>query len=123
MSERVNLNNISIVMARPRYPENIGVAARAMCNMGIKELVVVAPESFDIEKVRKLATHAASEVVDKIKIYEHVREALAPYNYVVGTTARLGGERRTISSPSVAAENLVAISRKNRVAVLFGPED
>jgi len=123
MTERVNLDNISIVMARPRYSENIGAAARAMCNMGIKKLVVVAPESFDIEKVRKLATHAASEVVDKIAIFEYVREALAPYNYVVCTTARLGGERRTISSPSVAAKNLVAISRKNRVAVLFGPED
>ncbi|MDP3285978.1 MAG: RNA methyltransferase, partial [Desulfobacterales bacterium] len=100
-----------------------GAAARAMCNMGIKKLVVVAPENFDIEKVRKLATHAASEVVDKIEIFEYVREALAPYNYVVGTTARLGGERRTISSPSVAAKNLASISRKNRVAVLFGPED
>lgn len=123
MSEKVNLDNISIVMVRPRYPENIGAAARAMCNMGIKKLVVVAPENFDIEKVRKLATHAASEVVDKIEIFEYVREALAPYSYVVGTTARLGGERRTISSPSVAAKNLVSISRKNRVAVLFGPED
>ena len=123
MSGKVNLDNISIVMVRPRYPENIGAAARAMCNMGIKKLVVVAPENFDIEKVRKLATHAASEVVDKIEIFEYVREALAPYNYVVGTTARLGGERRTISSPSVAAEKLAAISRKNRVAVLFGPED
>jgi len=123
MSEKVNLDNISIVMVRPRYPENIGAAARAMCNMGIKKLVVVAPENFDIEKVRKLATHAASEVVDKIEIFEYVREALAPYNYVVGTTARLGGERRTISSPSVAAKKLVSISRKNRVAVLFGPED
>lgn len=110
-------------MARPRYPENIGAAARAMCNMGIKKLVVVAPENYEIEKVRKLATHAASEVVEGIKIYEDLREALAPYNYVVGTTARLGGERRTISSPSAAAENLAAISRKNKVAVLFGPED
>ena len=45
MSERVNLDNISIVMVRPRYPENIGAAARAMCNMGIKKLVVVAPEN------------------------------------------------------------------------------
>ncbi|RPH51770.1 MAG: RNA methyltransferase [Desulfobacteraceae bacterium] len=123
MSERINLDNISIVMARPRYPENIGSAARAMCNMGIKKLVVVAPENYDIEKVRKLATHAASEVVDKIELHEEVREALAPYNYVVGTTARLGGERRTILSPSAASKNFVAISRKNRVAVLFGPED
>ena len=71
--------------------------------------------TYDIEKVRKLATHAASEVVDKIEIYEHVREALAPYNYVVGTTARLGGERRTISSPSVAAENLVPYPGKTEL--------
>ena len=110
-------------MARPRYSENIGSAARAMRNMGVKKLVVVAPENYDIEKVRKLATHAASEVVDGIKIYENLREALAQYNYVVGTTARLGGERRTISSPSNAAQKIAAISRKNKVAVLFGPED
>ena len=110
-------------MVRPRYSENIGAAARAMCNMGLKTLVVVAPENFDIEKVRKLATHAASDVVDKIEMYEHLREALAPYNYVVGTTARLGGERVTISSPSEMAGNLVGISKKNRIAVLFGPED
>jgi tRNA/rRNA methyltransferase len=123
MPERVNPDNISIVMVRPRYPENIGAAARAMCNMGIKKLVVVAPANYDIEKIRKLATHAASEVVDQIEIYEQLREALSRYSYVVGTTARLGGERRSISSPQVAAKNLAAISRKNRIAILFGPED
>ncbi len=123
MSERINLDKVSIVMVRPRYPENIGAAARAMCNMGLKTLVVVAPHNFDIEKVRKLATHAASDVVDKIEMYDHLREALAPYNYVVGTTARLGGERITVSSPSEIAGKLIGISKKNRIAVMFGPED
>lgn len=123
MTAGINSDNLSIVMVRPRYSENIGAAARAMCNMGLKTLVVVAPENFDIEKVRKLATHAASDVVDKIEMYQHLREALSPYNYVVGTTARLGGERLTISSPSEMAGKLAGISKKNRIAVLFGPED
>ena len=51
------------------------------------------------------------------------KEALAPYNYVVGTTARLGGERQVITTPSKLAERLVSISRENRIAILFGPED
>ena len=33
---KVNLGNISVVLIGTRYPENIGAAARAMRNMGIK---------------------------------------------------------------------------------------
>jgi len=123
MKFTINPENLSIVMVRPRYSENIGSAARALCNMGIKNLIVVSPENYDPEKVRKLATHAASDVVDRIEIFENLNAALSPFNYVVGTTARLGGERLAVSSPSEIAGKLVGISRKNRVAVLFGPED
>lgn len=123
MRAGIKPDNLSIVMVRPRYSENIGSASRAMCNMGIKHLIVVSPENYDIEKVRKLATHAASDVVDRIEIFENLKSALSPFNYVVGTTARLGGERLAISSPSEMAGRLVGISKKNRVAVLFGPED
>ena len=123
MTAGIKSDNLSIVMVRPRYSENIGSASRAMCNMGIKHLIVVSPENYDIEKVRKLATHAASDVVDRIEIFENLKTALSPFNYVVGTTARLGGERLAISSPSEMAGRLVGISKKNRVAVLFGPED
>jgi tRNA/rRNA methyltransferase len=44
---RVNLDNIAIVLNQPRFPENIGSAARAMSNMGIKRLLVVAAENYD----------------------------------------------------------------------------
>lgn len=123
MPYKVNLDNISIVLQKPRYPENIGSAARAIRNMGIGQLIVVDPKNFDLTKVLKMATHAASEVVERIKIYADLKEALAPYNYVVGTTARLGGERQVITTPSKLAERLVSISRENRIAILFGPED
>ncbi len=123
MSCRINLDNIAIILHQPRYSENIGAAARAVRNMGIGRLVVVDPQNYDVDRALKLATHVASDVVEQIEIYENLKEALSYYSYVVGTTARLGGQRQVVSTPSKVAENLVTISRENRVAILFGPED
>jgi tRNA/rRNA methyltransferase len=123
MTERVNLSNISIVLHKPRHPENIGAAARSMCNMGLSKLVVVNPENYILKKVFKLATHVAADIVENVEFHEDLKEALSVYNYVVGTTARLGGERQVVNSPSKLAEKLIPISRKNRIAIIFGPED
>ena len=123
MSDRVNLDNISIVLLQPRYSENIGAAARAMCNMGMQQLVIVDPQNFDVSKALKLATHVASDIIEKSKFYPDLKEALSPFNYVVGTTARLGGQRQVVLTPLTLARSLIPISVKNRIAMLFGPED
>ncbi|QTA90891.1 RNA methyltransferase [Desulfonema magnum] len=123
MPDSVNLDNISIVLHQPRFPENIGAAARAMRNMGIRELVVVNPENFDVVKIFRMATHSAADIVKRIEVYETLREATSSYHYVVGTTARLGGQRQLIKSPSTLAQKLIPISKENRIAIVFGPED
>jgi tRNA/rRNA methyltransferase len=123
MTAGVRLDNIAIVLQRPRYPENIGSAARAMRNMGICKLAVVSPEDYDLERVYRLATHAARDVVDDIALYTDLKTALADYHYVVGTTARLGGERKRIATPPGMAAEVADLSHENRVALLFGPED
>lgn len=123
MSQRINLANIAIVLHQPHYPQNIGAAARAMLNMGIDQLVVVDPQNYDLEKVMQLGTHVAMGIIEKIKFFSTLKEALSPYSYVVGTTARLGGQRQVVSSPAKQAKKLVAVSGKNRIAILFGPED
>lgn len=123
MATRLSLKNISVVLHRPRYPENIGAAARAMRNMGLERLVVVDPQKCDLTRISKMATHAAIEVVEQMQVYENLAEALSSYNYVIGTTARLGGQRRMVGSSANLAEKLAPICVKNRVAVLFGPED
>ena len=123
MSDRVNLDNISIVLLQSRYSENIGAAARAMRNMGIRQLVIVDPQNFDLSKALKLATHFASDIIENSKFYPDLKEALSPFNYVVGTTARLGGQRQVVHTPLTLARNLIPISVKNRIAILFGPED
>jgi len=120
---KVCSDNITIVLHKPRVPENIGAAARAICNMGIHQLIVVSPSHFDLIKVMKLATHAAAQVVEGIKNYATLKEALAPFHYVVGSTARLGGQRQIICSPSTLAQRLIPLSQNNRIAIVFGPED
>jgi len=121
-SNKINPKNITIVLNRPRYPENIGSGARAMRNMGFHRLIVVDPENFDTKIIAKLATHAAMDVVEKIQVFDNLKQALSPFNYVVGTTARLGGQRQ-VNSPSVMAEKLIPISNENNIAIVFGRED
>lgn len=123
MTVGITRDNITIVLQRPRYPENIGSAARAMCNMGFTRLIVVDPGIWDEARIRRLATHTAASVVDKVQRFDSLAEALAPFGHVVGTTARLGGRRTVIKSPEFLARNLIPLSRNNPVAICFGPED
>ena len=123
MAASLNLKNVSIILNRPRYPENIGAAARAMRNMGFEHLIVVNPHNCDMSRVLKMATHAASEVVEKMEVFEDLQTALGPLNYIVGTTARLGGQRQLVSSAARLASKLVPVCEENRAGLLFGPED
>jgi len=63
------------------------------------------------------------DVIDRMQVYATLKEALAEFNFVVGTTARLGGQRKVVNSPSKLAQRLIAYSHQNQIAVLFGPED
>jgi tRNA/rRNA methyltransferase len=123
MCVRVNLDNITVVLHRPKYPENIGSAARAVCNMGISRLIVVDPRNCDLTRVLKTATHFAADLVEEMEVVHDLETALAPFQYVVGTTARVGGQRQGVSDPRKVAHSLIAISRDNRVALVFGPEN
>ncbi len=113
---------VAVVLNRPRVSENIGSAARAMMNMGLENLVVVAPEDFDSNRAAKTATHSAAAILDRMAVCTTLEQALARFEYVVGTTARLGGQR-LVESPRAVAERVAALCENNHVALLFGPED
>ena len=123
MSQKVCMENVVIVLHDTRIPENIGAAARAAANMGVGQVILSAPRNFDMERVLKVATHSASGLVQAMEVCNTLPEALGAFNWVVGTTARLGGTRRVNASPADLAAKLIPISSENRVAVLFGPED
>ena len=90
MSPDLNFDHITIVLHQPRFAENIGASARAAWNMGFPHILVVNPEDTDWERMTKLSTHVARGVLEQMKTYSSLAEALAPFQYIVGTTARLG---------------------------------
>ncbi|MFZ5995078.1 MAG: RNA methyltransferase [Thermodesulfobacteriota bacterium] len=118
-----NLANLAIVLHKPRYPENIGAAARCALNMGISKITVVSPANPDREKMLKMATHEAAGLIEDMEIHDSLDAALAPFQYIVGTTARLGRHRQALETPRELAGRIVDISQNNRVALLFGPEN
>ena len=117
------LNNIAIVLMEPKYPENIGAAARCAMNMGISRLIIIREEPPDEEKMLKMATHKAAHLIKQLKHYDNLAEALAPFSHVVGTTARQGRKRRIENSPRYMLDTILPFLENNEVAILFGPEN
>jgi len=106
----------------PKYPENIGAAARCAMNMGISHLIVVHTEAPDREKMLKMATHKAAHLIEGLKRFRKLDEALESFSHVVGTTARQGRKRRIENSPRFMLDTVLPLLEHNRVALLFGPE-
>jgi tRNA/rRNA methyltransferase len=120
---RVRLEKVAVVLFKPRLPENIGAAARAMCNMGLSRLVVVQPQDLDRQRLAMMATGPAEHLLDHMLVHEDLATALAPFQYIAGTTARLGGVRLEYATPREMGARLVDVSQHNEVALLFGPEN
>jgi len=123
MTSRVDLEHITIFLVEPQIPENIGSAARAMHNMGLKRLMLVRPKNCDLSRVLKTATGTSVDLIEEMGVCEDLTRALAPFQYVAGTTARTGNLRPALTDPRNFAEDLIALSQANEVAILFGPED
>ena len=118
------LDNLAVILFRPKFPENVGSAARACLNMGVQDLILVAPQNFDLDKARPLATAHARHILEGARIVETLAEAVEGFTAVYGTTARTGGWRKGIMSPSTLAGVVrERLGTGGRVAVLFGPED
>jgi tRNA/rRNA methyltransferase len=117
------LDNIAIVLVNPKYPENIGSAARAAWNMGITRIIVVADEYPDHGQMVKLATHNAAHLIDAMEFHENLGDALKPFSRIIGTTARKGRHRGPGNSPRDIMKTILPLLQKNQIAFLFGAED
>jgi tRNA/rRNA methyltransferase len=117
------LDQVAIVLVRPKIPENIGAAARIAWNMGIKRLILVRNALPEREEMAKMATHKAAHLIDSIEVYPDLAEALTDFSVVVGTTARRGRHRGAIQGPREIAATLLPLLAANRTAIIFGPED
>ncbi len=115
------MNKIRIVLVRPSHPGNIGAAARAMKNMGLQQLFLIAPEEFPSEVATARASGAEDVLVDA-QICDELEQAISDCHYVVTTTARNRSLQWDNVDASKAAKKIINQSQEGNVAVVFGPE-
>ncbi len=116
------LKNLYIILLEPRIPENVGSSARACANFGVENLIIVNPINFDWERAKTTATRIGLPVLQRMKVYDNLSDAVKGLNYLIGTTARLGHHRKVHSSLKEAAPRIASMLIKNRVGLLFGNE-
>lgn len=117
----MSLDSVRIVLSRPTHPGNIGAAARAMKNMGLRRLALVAPGAFPHAEATALAG-AATDILEQACVYATLTDAIAGCHLVIGTSAR---ERRIewpALTPKECAERLLAGAAQGSVALVFGQE-
>jgi tRNA/rRNA methyltransferase len=116
------LSNLRIILVRPRGSGNIGSVARAMKNVGARELAIVGPARTRSFWARAMAVHGR-DILGDAKCYQTIREAIADCSLVVGTTCRAGLYRSHSQTPREVAPTIAAAAKQEKVALLFGPED
>lgn len=116
--------SIEFILVGTTHPGNIGAAARAMKNMGITRLSLVAPKEFP-SKTAFYRSKAASDILERAKVYTNLKEAVSEAELVIGTSVRNRKIPWPIISPREAAKKVIdsSLHRKKKIVVIFGRED
>jgi TrmH family RNA methyltransferase len=114
-------DNIYFVLVEPGEAGNVGASARAIKNMGFRNLCLVNPPPEMTDEGRWFARNA-HDVLDSAKVYGSVAEAIRDKSIVVGTTRRRGKRRGLIMPADAGAAKLYQMAAGNKVAILFGRE-
>ncbi len=120
----MSLERCRVVLVRPKFAGNLGAAARVMRNMGLADLVLVAPEADPADRhARQLSTHGES-VLDRAHVVGTWEEAVGDCVLVAGTSARTGGpfRRQSVGPPDVVMPLLAEALEAGPAALVFGPE-
>jgi len=108
---------VRFVLLRPRVPENLGSAARALKNFGWGDWGTVQSEVTDLAGAHRMAVQAEDTLAAR-QTWGSLDEALADRAWVVGTSSRkLPGKRRL--TPRQLAEEALG---RGPTALVFGDE-
>ncbi len=112
-----------ILLLRPQLGENIGMTARAMLNMGLTQLRLVAPkQSWPNEAAISPSAGALPDLVD-VEVFDDLASASADLHKIWATTARPREMNIEVQEPQVAMQHMQKIlSPQNKVGIMFGRE-
>jgi len=121
-------SQLKIILVRPRNPDNIGAAARAMANFGLSDLALVQPFASDWKEAAEVWRREASvsaidamDVIDSAKIFDSIPEAAADCRLLLGTSSlHRATPRRDVLLLADTPAHLSG--RAGKTGILFGPE-
>lgn len=119
---------LKLILVRPRNPDNIGAAARAMANFGLSELALVQPFASDWKEAAEVWRREASvsaidamDVINSAKIFDSIPEAAADCSLLLGTSSlHRAIPGRDVLLLSEAPDYIAGCPGKT--GILFGPE-
>jgi tRNA/rRNA methyltransferase len=112
-----------IILVEPQLGENIGAAARAMGNFGLKELRLVKPRQGWPNDRAKVMAAGADAILAGVQLFDTVEAAIADCTVVLATTARAHDQAKPVVGAGEAAQLMTTdLARGEKVAILFGRE-
>ena len=118
------LSRCRVVLVRPHYPGNVGAAARAMRNFGLRDLVLVDP-ACDLAHAdaRALAVRGV-DILDAARVVPTLPDAVADCGVVLVTSGETGGLVRKgfWGTPEEKLPALLDGLAHGPAALVFGPE-
>src|SRR5688572_29172092 len=116
------LDQVRVVLYEPQDPINVGAVVRAMKNMGVRDLRLVRPVPYDLNRIQQVA-HDTFDVVERIRHFDDLDSALADCTRVAAFSARRRAAKWTRMDPRHMAVELLEWAERGPVALLFGRED
>ena len=113
----------AVILCEPQMGENIGTAARAMANFGLWDLRLVRPRDGWPNDKAVAAASRADHVIERVRVFDTLEEAIADLKLVLATTARPRDMQKEVIGPDEAAQRMAAhVAAGQGVGLLFGRE-
>ena len=111
---------ISFILVRPRNPQNIGAAARAIGNFGFEDLRLVQPWDPTWQEAKSAV--GASPILKKAKVFNSVQEAASDANIIIATTALKNRKPFQQILTLNKTDIFLKENKDKKIALLFGSE-
>jgi len=117
----VNPDNITIILKGTYYSGNIGSSARAMMNMGLKNMILINPRC-ELDNEAYAMARSAAFIFENAPVCSSLKEVSQQFELILGTSRRGAYRLHMRTSPDVMAREISDKYSLVRTAIVFGDE-